>query len=216
MPPQLVDPLVTQQKFAAELRAWKGEPEYGRRGWVLLREDERVPLVELAILARMSVGNALGSGLLPIVTCAVRISFENYDLWPPSLTFIDAFSREPAAPLVRAFLSTHEGPRDILINAHPANGQAFICLPGIREYHTHPQHSGDDWLLHRPMKTGSLSTICDRLWRTMARNVVGLSFSLQTLPTIPMQAQISIQVTQGEFEGRRPLPEAGIGVKEAL
>ncbi|HEY3292823.1 MAG TPA: hypothetical protein VGJ85_04240 [Candidatus Nanopelagicaceae bacterium] len=40
----------------------------------------------------------------------------------------------------------------------------------------------------------------------MARNVVGLSVSVQTLPVVPLQAQLVVQVTQGEFEGRRPLP----------
>lgn len=205
----LVDPEVTRQKFSVELQAWKTEPEYRSRGWILLSEDSIIPAIEIAFLAR--IGMSTGSGPMPVVVSAVRLTYENYDLWPPSLTFIDAFTRQPCRPHVRAFLSTPNGPQDILIDGHPATNQPFICLPGIREYHSHPQHSGDDWMLHRQSKAGSLSAICDRIWRTMARNVIGLSASVQTLPVWPLQGQILIQITQGEFEGSR-LPQAA-GVK---
>lgn len=31
----------------------------------------------------------------------------------------------------------------------------FLCLPGVREYHEHPGHSGDPWELHRLTGAGS-------------------------------------------------------------
>jgi hypothetical protein len=159
-----------------------------------------VPSVELAFFAR--IATTVQTSFLPVAICAIRLTYENYDLWPPSLTFIDLFTGKPNPPHVRAFLSTPEGPRDVLIDSHPQTKQPFLCLPGIREYHLHPQHTGDDWLLHRSSKAGSVSAICDRIWRCMARNVVGLNIAVQMLPVLPLKAQISIRVVQGEVDRR--------------
>jgi hypothetical protein len=147
------------------------------------------------------------------VVCAIRLVYENYDLWPPSLSFIDVFTRDFKSPQVRAFLATVEGPRDVLVDGHPNTNRPFLCLPGIREYHTHPQHTGDEWHLHRPTKEGSISVVCERLWLTMAKNVIGLRVALQTLPTVAQQAQFAIQVMQGDIENmtliiRQPSPGA--------
>lgn len=35
----------------------------------------------------------------------------------------------------------------------------FLCMRGVREYHRHPAHSGDAWLLHRGRGEGGLSAI---------------------------------------------------------
>jgi len=48
------------------------------------------------------------------------------------------------------------------------------------------------------MHEGSLSNICERIWRLMVRNVIGLNLSVQTLPAWPLKAQIAFQITQGE------------------
>lgn len=194
----LVDAEVTRQKFQEELALWKAHGDVANRGWLVLSEDANEPSVELALLARVATSVAVG--FLPVLVCALRLRYDNYDLWPPSLTFIDVFSRQLSHPHVRAFLSTPEGPRDVLIDGHPMTNQPFLCLPGIREYHSHPQHTGDDWLLHRPSKEGSISTITERVWRMMARNVVGLGLSVQALPVFPLRAQVVIQVAQGELE----------------
>jgi hypothetical protein len=203
-----VDPDVTRQKVQRELDLWKVNSNHQERGWLLLNFDEGVPSIELAFLAKIAI-NA-GIGFLPVVVCSIRLTYENYDLWPPSLTFIDIFSRQPTKPHVRAIMSTPEGPRDVLIDGHPATNRPFLCLPGIREYHSHPQHTGDDWILHRPAREGSLSTICERIWRLMSKNVLGLSVSIQALPVWPLQAQLSVQLAQGEVIDR-----AAAGIEDA-
>lgn len=194
----LTDPHVSLTKFRRDLTNWKTNPDAAARGWLLLDVNEDVPSVEVAFTAKLSTS---AQTPLPAIVCAVRISYENYDLVPPSVTFIDAFTRKPALPHVRAIQGTPEGPRDVLIDGHPTTGQAFLCLPGIREYHTHPQHTGDDWLLHRSSHAGALWTICERIWRLMVRNVVGLHLSTLVLPGVPMRAQVSIQILQGDIEG---------------
>jgi hypothetical protein len=35
----------------------------------------------------------------------------------------------------------------------------FLCMRGVREYHRHPAHTGDAWLLHRGRGEGTLSAI---------------------------------------------------------
>jgi len=206
----LVDAEVTRQKFREELTLWQAHGDLAKRGWLVLNANLEEPSVELALLARIATSAAIG--FLPVVLCAIRLRYDNYDLWPPSLTFIDLFTRQPSHPHVRAFRLTPEGPRDVLIDGHPATRQPFLCLPGIREYHTHPQHTGDDWLLHRALKEGNISTIAERIWRMMALNVVGLRVSVQTLPLFPLQAQVVIQVAQGEME-RMPV---GAGLADPL
>lgn len=35
----------------------------------------------------------------------------------------------------------------------------FLCMRGVREYHRHPAHTGDAWLLHRGRGEGSLAAM---------------------------------------------------------
>src|SRR5262249_33083179 len=125
---------------------------------------------------------SIGPVATPAMTACVRIDFENYDLWPPSVEFIDALTGEYAPPPVQALVDSDEGPRDLVVHSHPETNRPFFCVPGIRQYHDHPQHSGDSWLLHRAAREGSLATICDRIWRAMARNLLGVQLNVQTLP----------------------------------
>ena len=198
----IVDPAISALKLRRELELWHANSAHQERGWILLRHDESAPLVELAFLSRIST--SAGSGPLPIVACAIRLTYENYDLWPPSLTFIDIFTRQPAKPHVRAFMSMKDGPHDVLIDGHPETGLPFLCVAGIREYHTHPQHTGDSWLLHRSQGEGGISTICDRVWRYMARNIAGLGVTIQALPGWPLRAQLIIQLAQGHVAETQP------------
>ena len=173
----VVDPDVTRLKFERELELWReNEDTYRRRGWILLAEKELA--VEIGFLGRLSIGG----GPIPAMTACVRIDFTNFDLEPPSVEFIDPFTGDYAPPPVQAIVDTDEGPRDLLVHNHPDTGRPFFCVPGVRQYHAHPQHSGDSWLLHRETHEGSLATICDRIWRAMVRNLLGINIQVQTLP----------------------------------
>lgn len=190
----LVDPSVTREKLRRDLELWKANTDRNARGWLLLDYDEERLSLELAFLGSLAI--SAGSGPLPVVACAIRLTYENYDLWPPSLTFIDALTREPTKPHVAAVIPTPEGLRNVLIDGHPLTQKPFLCLPGIREYHSHPQHTGDDWLLHRAGGEGSLSVICDRIWRFMTKNIGGLQVVIQAQPGWPLRALLQIMITQ--------------------
>ena len=197
--PELVPLAVSRAKLAAEIADWEANAAiYTRRGWLLL---DRGPLhVEVAFLAAVPL---VGVYTIPVVTACVRLDYNNYDLWPPSLTFIDPRTREPASPAVRAPATGPAGVRDALVDGHPNTGRPFLCLPGIREYHNHPQHTGDDWLLHRATGAGRLAVICERIWQRMARNVVGLRVTVQALPPT-IGTQVEMALAQGDLAAVQP------------
>jgi len=173
----VVDLEVSRLKLERELALWReNEETYRRRGWILL--DHREVEVDVGFLGRLPIGGQP----IPAMTACIRIDFTNFDLSPPSVEFIDPLTGAYAAPPVQALVETDEGPRDLVVHSHPDTNRPFFCVPGIREYHDHPQHSGDSWLLHRDSGEGGLATICDRVWRSMARNLLGVHVELQTLP----------------------------------
>lgn len=192
--PLLVPAEVTRAKLAAELADWEANSAiYQRRGWVLVeRGDQHVVVAFIASVPFVGVTT------LPVVTACVHIDYSNYDLRPPSVTFLDPRTREPASPAVRAPGASDAGVRDALVDGHPVTGRPFLCLPGIREYHDHPQHSGDSWLLHRPSGAGRLAVICERIWQRMVINVLGLRVVVQAFPAA-IGTQVEILLAQGDL-----------------
>ena len=188
----VVAPEVTRQKIERELMLWReNEETYHRRGWILLRYREQE--VDVGFLGKLPIGPLA----VPVMAACVRIDFTNFDLWPPSLEFIDPMTGDYAPPVVQALVETDEGPRNLIVQGHPDTNRPFFCVPGIRQYHDHPQHSGDSWLLHRDTGAGSLATICDRVWRAMARNLLGIHLEMQTMPG-QLQLQLRLQNAPGE------------------
>lgn len=193
-PLSLVDPSVTAAKVARELDQWNENAElYRRRGWLML--SHAATMFEVAFLTPV----VLSGGASFLAVACVRFEYTNYDLWPPSVEFVDLGDGSYAQPATRALVATDEGPRDLLVDGHPETRRPFFCVPGTRQYHNHPQHSGDSWLLHRARRAGSLVTLCDLIWRSMARNVIGVQTVVQALPPgMPIQAQI--QLAQGDVD----------------
>lgn len=81
----------------------------------------------------------------------VRFALDDFDLRAPSVTF-----RHPSTwvPLQHEHIPpgilVHEGKNMLVVHAmHPATKLPFFCMAGVREYHEHPQHTGDEWLLYR-------------------------------------------------------------------
>lgn len=200
----LVDPRVTRRKVQRELDQWReNEAVYRRRGWLMLAHEG--VQFEIAFLTPVVVS----AGAACLAPVCVRFDYSNYDLWPPALEFIDVRDGSYVRPGTRALVATDEGPRDLLVDTHPASGRPFLCVPGTREYHSHPQHSGDSWLLHRSQHAGGLVRLCDLVWRSMARNVVGVQTVVQALPP-GMAIQAQIQLAQGDVDAL-PKP-AGVDV----
>lgn len=203
---ELVDPEVTRRKIDREIELWgENAAAYRRRGWLLLGRDGNV--IDVSFIAQLP----LAGRTIPILAASVRIDYTNYDLWPPSVQFIDPATGEFSPPVKDATVQTSEGPRNLIVNAHPDNGRPFFCVVGTREYHFHDQHSGDDWLLHRSSGAGALATICDRIWRSMVRNLLGLQVMLATLPPESGEGgKVQIQLASADLDALRAGQEVEI------
>jgi Predicted metal binding domain len=188
----LVNPDVSARKIRRELELWDAHAEaYSRRGWIMLRREP--PVLDIAFLARLPVGG----NIVPAVAACVQIDFTNFDLWAPSVEFIDPISRDYAPPVVQALVEVEGGAQNLIVGGHPDTGRPFLCIPGVRQYHSHPQHAGDPWLLHRSTRGGSLTVICDRIWQTMARTLLGVQIQMVTLPG---SLQLNIQLVNAPGE----------------
>lgn len=164
-----VDPSVSRTKFDREIATWrKLSVEHGKRGIFLI--DAEFPDV--------FVGFAAPHLRPPSVVFGVALNFDNYDLWPPSVRFRDPFTRQPYTkenlPLFLPRPVMPEGAdaapgMQIQVQIPPAvmfrdgRGDAFFCAEGVREYHDHPAHSGNPWLMHRGRGKGTLFHILDKL-----------------------------------------------------
>jgi hypothetical protein len=98
----------------------------------------------------------------------VRFGLDDFDVEAPTLLFLDPTTMVPLAKdaLPRGFvLNDQRVAQPVLLDDHPLYKRSFLCLRGTREYHNHPQHSGDDWFLYRRYM-GLLHAI-DLVLRTM-------------------------------------------------
>ena len=189
---QVVDPSVSRAKFDREIARFRAiEDIQFRRGcWVAGAEFPEVFVIFGTPRLRPAA-----------VMFGVLLDFTNYDLWPPSVRMVDPFTRRPyaAGELPSALLRQlpHEsreatealaalpagGPPGIavqpMMQAHRRDEVPFLCLPGVREYHDHPGHTGDSWLLRRTGGEGTLHFILEQLWRYGAEPITSWGIKLQ-------------------------------------
>ncbi|MBL7738485.1 MAG: hypothetical protein JNK14_04650 [Chitinophagaceae bacterium] len=157
---QTVDPAVSQQKFQFELNTYLSIEETHRTRGVFMIKAEYPDIILLFSAPRLQPS--------PIVF-AVKINFDNYDLEPLSVRFIHPFTFEnllhSPVQLLRKKVYPDRPPEIQTLAQKDSTGLPFICIPGIREYHNHPAHTGDSWLLHRNKGgEGTLGFIVDKLY----------------------------------------------------
>lgn len=172
--PLLVDPVVSRAKFNRELEQYRQrEEEYQRRGWWMLKAE--FPEVFIVFVAPR---------VQPVMAVfGAKLDFSNYDIWAPSVQIVHPLTRLPfkKKELPTPFLRRVGEPQAVEVPGHgPVNFEAqpqslmaafsddevpFVCLPGVREYHDHPAHSGDLWLSHRDRGEGTLFFLIEKLSR---------------------------------------------------
>jgi len=193
--PQVVDPGVSGAKFDREVAAYRDlEPTYRKRGWLLL--EAKFPEVFVAFAA---------TKLKPApIVAAVILDFTDYDLQPPSVRFVDPFTREkllasnvgfqmfrrppmPGVPPEAIAALMQQGGIQLspLLQSNRQDDYPFLCLPGVREYHDNPAHTGDSWLLHRGSGEGSLAFILEKIWTYGVMPISGYQVQL-LMPNIPL------------------------------
>jgi hypothetical protein len=171
-----VDPQVSRIKFGAEISQFKSiQNEYIKRGIWLLKDEYPTALVVFA--------KALSP---PAVIFGALIDFTDYDLRPLSVTLVNPFtqvalkSNEVMTQFQRLIPPHGAIPvatAQALLQTHSDN-KPFICLPGLREYHEHPAHTGDSWLLHRGLGEGTLHFVVENLHRYGVEGIVGYGMAI--------------------------------------
>jgi hypothetical protein len=185
---QTVDPTVSLTKFDREIELFReGEADYRKRGIFLIKAQ--FPKARFLIATTKTT---------PVtIPTAVEIDFTDFDLRPASVVFVDPFdgSHTPLKKLQFSMLRRVAGigsPNGApalnfmahtqqIIQANSPEDIPFICLPGIREYHDNPAHSGDSWLSHRASGEGSLAFILDKIWMYGSNTIEQLNFQMQPI-----------------------------------
>lgn len=202
-----VDPEVSRTKFTSEIEQWrKRAPDHIRRGILLLQAEFPTAFAVFALPTIRPAHLLFG----------VEVDFTNYDMWPPSVRFVDPLTREPWPPGVvspiPALINGRPQPLFLrfsvengVLSVHQAvlsqagTGPAFLCMRGIREYHEHPAHTGDAWLQYRGSGIGSLYYVLDKLHEFGIAHLAGLQFGLSYLSGGPPQvATKGIEVTPAQ------------------
>lgn len=153
---QVIDPSVSKQKFEEELQKFKSSTHLRKMGVLLV--EANYPDIVL---------NFFAAQVNPVVLRFTAVfNFENYDLEPISIRFINIFTGEPNNQPIGLFYKNEQGQPGDFWQKH--DGQAaFVCMPGVREYHHHPFHTGDDWLSHRGKGgEGTLGYLIEKLYQT--------------------------------------------------
>ena len=185
-----VDPEVSRLKFEREVnRLADHQADLQHRG-IFVFGKPVYPIVELIFVPRhplqvafatqlpanieLPLGSPLGAVAMAVAAVPslsaqafkARFDLTDYDLRAPSLEFRDPWTDAllPYGTMFRALEFEEERKQHlVLLDDHPTTHKPFLCLRGIREYHEHPQHSGDDWLLYRTEM--SLFSMVMSLWR---------------------------------------------------
>jgi hypothetical protein len=213
-----IDPEITRRKYESEVRRLTEQRENLEERGIFLLENSSFPAIDFFFVPRsllrlaVPIGTPPGSPPMPPNTMQAfdvpsvagrafkaRFNLSDYDLRAPSLEFLDPWTNELLSyeNMFKAFeFEPVRGAHLVLLGDHPITHRPFLCLRGIREYHEHPQHSGDDWLLYRDKL--SIFSLVLSLWR-VAIDLVRPQLLLTTVqpvqtgasPTaIPMQIQV--------------------------
>jgi hypothetical protein len=187
---QISDPVVTKRKF---------DTEVSKFNIVELKYRERGIICSKISFPNMFFIFAIPKLTPPVVAFSVRINFTNFDFEPPSVVFVNPFTeglvRRDQVPMI--FIQLNKNPPFQPLDLLQGHGNMvpFFCIPGVREYHDHPAHSGDSWFLYRTRGEGNLLFIIDQLYN----NSIATAKSYQAvlnLTDFKMQIQQEIKINK--------------------
>lgn len=186
-PEAWVDPSVSRAKFEREVEQYRAlEDTYIARGWWLVK----------ACFPEVFVVFGASRPKPPSVPFGVLLDFTDYDLVPPSVRLVNPFTRVPLKTgELNGIVFPRRAPNPAQVTGDAGQQPAetvqpllqsygpeeipFLCLPGVREYHSHPGHSGDNWLLHRGRGEGTLYFLLDTIYTYGIRPLASYKVDLQ-------------------------------------
>lgn len=148
-----MDRAVSLRKFKADIRLLSTDAAAfaAGKGWRIISTD--YPTLAVAIRHSRSSREI-----------EFRFACDDWDELPPSLALHD--------PEEGLELPWKEWPNGswAALDGHPGTGKPFLCLPGIREFHTHPNHSKDRWNGYQLRGTYRLVNIIDRIHQNFEKS----------------------------------------------
>jgi hypothetical protein len=151
-----VDVEVSKLKFNREkdLLLGEGKDFVAAQGWEIIEFEYPILAV---ILTHPKNKRRLG----------FRFLCDDWDDQPPSLSLFD-----PASPKVELPWAKWPQKGWNVGDRHAHYPKPFLCLPGIREYHSHPNHLGDHWVNYRANDRDSykLRYIVDRVHQKFSQS----------------------------------------------
>jgi hypothetical protein len=119
------------------------------RGWVF--HELKYPIIDCEFQRE---------GKIPL---RLKIKCDNWDEQPPSITLLEA----DGTPLKHIQNSTGV----FNTSPHTVTGQAFVCMRGTREYHTHESHLTDIWESIKAQDKYTIGNIITQIWRDWQESV---------------------------------------------
>lgn len=131
----IVDRNVSLRKFKRETDTLlRLRNEYLARGWDI--KEVSYPTIKIHFL------NSSGKAVIGII-----VDCNDYNFMPVSVVYTNTKFEPLKFNQLPIFVC--QGARPLVIQEHPLTHRPFICLPGIREYHSHYEHHDNHWDLHR-------------------------------------------------------------------
>jgi hypothetical protein len=91
-------------------------------------------------------------------TIRVRARCDGWNGQPPSIEWLDGDG-------VRLASIPHAPGGQLNNSPHPHTGRPFVCMAGVREYHTHPSHACDSWDSYKNRPGYDLGGVITQVWR---------------------------------------------------
>jgi hypothetical protein len=113
------------------------------RGWTI--HSATFPVLDLSFTAP---GRA---------TTRLRLHGDDWNSLPPSIVWLD--EQGNLATTIAA------APGGQFQQAHSVTGRPFVCMAGVREYHTHSSHVADVWDNYKSRAGYDLGGVITQVWR---------------------------------------------------
>ncbi len=143
-------PAASKAKFDAEIALLT--PDYLRvKPWTPW--SAAYPLLDLTIEAKRPL--------------RLRVDCDNWNEAPPSVALLSpegAFLTEAEVQPLAGSIFNH--------SAHEQTGRPFVCMRGVREFHTHSSHRHEVWDTYRAEEGNNILGIVSQITRAL-RKIVG-------------------------------------------
>lgn len=92
----------------------------------------------------------------------LQLECEDWNERPPSILLLD-FQGRPLQAVPSSSTNIFNG------SLHPTTGRPFVCMRGVREYHTHSSHLNDPWEPLRAQAGYRLAEIVTQIWNAWTK-----------------------------------------------